>query len=150
MNTKDMLKNMKLRGDYAKVTAWMKKKQIYTRSEVIAFLKSIGKSEGGASATATVMLSPRLASTRGDCRGNMSNPWGHIAYNDKFARKVKDGVKEEQRFRFRFRKDALEANTRYNKVEIEAKKVEAKASAPAPAPAKTKTPAKAKAKAKAK
>lgn len=145
MNTKDTLKGMKLRGDYAKITAWMKKKQIYTRSEVIAFLKSIGKSEGGASATATVMLSPRLSSTRGDCRGNMSNPWGHLAYNDKFARKTKDGVKEEQKFRFRYRKVALEANTRYNKVEVEVKAE--KVAAKAKAPAKTATKAKAKAKA---
>jgi len=82
----------------------------------------------------------------------MSNPWGHIAYNDKFARKSKDGVKEEQKFRFRYRKDALEANTRYNKVseKVEAEKVEAKAKAPAKSKAKAKAKKTTKAKAKAK
>jgi hypothetical protein len=143
-----MFKALKLRGAYGKVTAWMKKKQVYTRTEVVDFTRTLGKSEAGCSATATVMLSPRLTSSRGDCRGNMSNPWGHLAYNDKLPRKAKSGVKEEQKFRFRYRKEAMEPNSRYTKVKIEAKKVATKAVTKTKTKTKAKSEAKVKAKAK--
>ena len=93
---------------YGQATAWMRKKQVYTKSELVAFLQSIGKTERAAIETAVVLLSPRESSKRGDCRGNRSNPWGHIAYNDKLMRRQVNGKKEVQRFRFRFRKNALE------------------------------------------
>jgi hypothetical protein len=106
---------VKMRGDYEKVTAFMRKKQVYTRNELIAYqVDTLGKSIAAASATAGVMLSPRLKARAGaDCRGNSSCPWGHLAYNEPLERKVgKDGKKEEQKFRFRFRSVALERKGR--------------------------------------
>jgi len=96
-------------SNYGKATDFMRKKQIYTKTDLIDFFKGLGKEDKAALASAVVMLSPRKESTRGDCRGNRSNPWGHVAYNDKLGRKVnkQTGEKEEQKFRFRFRDTEL-------------------------------------------
>lgn len=113
-----MSKQVKLDGRaesaYGKVTAFMRKSQVYTKTDLVNYLKRLGKKESAAVATAVVMLSPRLEAKRkgADCRGNMSNPWGHLAYNEKLA-KVKG---QEQKFRFRMRKAALEPLTRGTKV----------------------------------
>jgi hypothetical protein len=106
------------RGTYGKATEWMRKKRVYTRQEIITYLnEECGKSldRGAATispaeATATILLTPRLSSDRGDIRGNVNNPWGHLAYNENLPRKINGmtGKKEPQRFRFRFRDDALE------------------------------------------
>ena len=93
---------------YGKATEFMRQKQIYTKTDLVNFFKGLGRTDEAAVASAVVMLSPRKESNRGDCRGNMSNPWGHIAYNDKLQRKDK----EEQKFRFRFRDEVLERLTR--------------------------------------
>jgi len=111
-----------VRGAYKEATDWMRKKQIYTKSELLAKLVEMGKTDTAAQATAVVLLSPRLESKRGDCRGNMSNPWGHLAYNDKITRKEVDGKKEEQRFRFRLRATELEPLQRSSK-KVDAEKV---------------------------
>lgn len=111
------------KGMYGEATAWMRKNQTYTKSHLVEMLQGKGLSDSAADATAVVMLSPRLESNRGDCRGNMSNPWGHLAYNDKLKRKEVDGVKEEQKFRFRLRKEALEPRKRVLKSKVEASKV---------------------------
>jgi hypothetical protein len=103
---------------YGKVTAWMRKAQIYTKSQVIEQFAKLGCNEKAALASAVVMLSPRLSSTRGDCRGNMSNPWGHVAYNAKLAKEK--GA--EQKFRFLFRKEVLEPRNRVEKIEVSAAK----------------------------
>ena len=103
---------------YGKVTAWMRKVQIYTKPQVIEQFKNLGCQEKAALASAVVMLSPRLTSKRGDCRGNMSNPWGAIAYNAKLAKEK--GA--EQKFRFLFRKEALEPRKRNEKIEVAAAK----------------------------
>ena len=115
---------------YGKATGWMRKKQIYTKGELVAFLQSIGKTERAAVETAVVLLSPRESSKRGDCRGNISNPWGHMAYNEKLARRQVNGKKEAQRFRFRLRKEALEPRKRGESNAIASKKVASKAKAP--------------------
>lgn len=126
-----MSKSIKLAGRegsvYGKVTAFMRKKQVYTREDIMGFLKGLGLQEKAANATATVMLSPRLSSTRGDCRGNLSNPWGHQAYNAKLNRVVKDGIKEAQKYRFMYRKEPLEKGKREEKVTIKPVKVKSKA-----------------------
>jgi len=76
-----------------------------------------------AMASAGVMLSPRLDSKK-DCRGNESNPWGHIAYNEKLARKKdKTGKKLEQKFRFRFRAEELPKKVRVRKAKTAQEKV---------------------------
>jgi len=107
-----MSKQVKLDGrtnsGYGKVTAWMRKAQVYTKSQVVEQFKQLGLSDKAAMASAVVLLSPRLESKRGDSRGNASNPWGHQAYNEKLA-KVEG---QERKFRFRIRTKALEAKVR--------------------------------------
>lgn len=139
-------KNAKLpgKGDYGEITAYMSKRQVYTKSELIEFaIKNCHKGEAAAIGTAVVMLSPRETSNRGDCRGNISNPWGHIAYNEKLIRKInkETGKPEEQRFRIRRRKVELEPKLR-NVLSVEAKKVKV--------PSKTSTKVTKKSKVKAK
>jgi hypothetical protein len=107
---------------YGLCTKFMRKKQIYTKTEVTEFFKSLGKSSLAAVASMGVMLSPRKES-KSDCRGNISNPWGHLAYNEKLARKVSNGVKEEQRFRFRMRDKAMGKKTRNKVTKVKAEKV---------------------------
>lgn len=108
-----MSKKITVRGNpnsnYGKLTTFMRKKQVYTKTDLVQHMMTFDKTHSQAMATVGVMLSPRLASTRGDCRGNGSNPWGHQAYNEKLARKVnKDtGKKDEQKWRFRFRSEEL-------------------------------------------
>jgi hypothetical protein len=107
----------KVRGTYGDATQWMIEKGTYSRKELVQYLhdqcgKSIergDKSISPAEATATVLLTPRLSSSRGDCRGNVNNPWGHVAYNQKLPRTVNKatGKKEPQRFAFVFRDDEL-------------------------------------------
>ena len=112
--------SVRAESDYGKATAWMRKKQVFTKTDVIDFLMSIGKVERAAYETAIVLLSPRKTSARGDCRGNASNPWGHLAYVEKLARSVVGGVKEDQKFRFRLRNILLDPRRR---VQPEAKSV---------------------------
>jgi stress response protein YsnF len=114
----------KLKGDYAKVTAWMKRKQTYTRKEMVAYLLTLGKEPDACEYTATIMLSPRKRSGRGDCRGNVSNPWGHLAYNSKLERKLIFGIKEEQKFKLRYRDEALPPRRRRKKTDIVLEKTE--------------------------
>ena len=120
-------------SNYGKATEFMRKKQIYTKTDLVDFFKGLGKEDNAALASAVVMLSPRKESSRGDCRGNRSNPWGHVAYNDKLGRKVnkETGEKEEQKFRFRFRETELPRLTR--KGAKTAQEKEAPATAPATA-----------------
>ena len=110
----------KLKGDYAKATAWMKSKQVYTRKELIAYLLTLGKEPMACEYTATILLSPRKRSKRGDCRGNVNNPWGHLAYNAKMERKLHFGIKEDQRFKLRYRDEPLPPRHRKSKFIIEA------------------------------
>lgn len=98
---------------YGKVTAWMRKAQVYTKKQVVAQFKELGLNDAAAMASAVVLLSPRLVATRkgakkDSCQGNLSNPWGHQAYNEKLQ-KVKG---QEQKFRFKLRKTVLEPQTR--------------------------------------
>jgi hypothetical protein len=108
----------------------MRKVQVYTKSQVVEQFKKLGLKESAAVASAVVLLSPRLEATRKDasCQGNLSNPWGHQAYNDKLA-KVKG---QEQKFRFRMRKTELVKETRDAK--------ETKVAAPQKTAADTKAP----------
>lgn len=126
-----MSKKVKLDGRadsaYGKVTAWMRKVQIFTKAQVVEQFKALGKSDSAALASAVVMLSPRETSKRGDCRGNMSNPWGHLAYVEKLHK----GKGEEQKFRFRNRKEALEPRVRGEK-EVVAGKAKATEATKAP------------------
>lgn len=102
---------LKVRGNYKVVTDWMRKTQIYTKQDVIDFyINHLGKDYKAACGSAIIMLSPRLESKHGDSRGSASNPWGHLAYNEKLPRRKdpETGVKEKQRYRFRYRETPLE------------------------------------------
>lgn len=112
-------------GDYNKVFGFMQKKQVFTRQEVVDFTKGLGKSDEATEALVTVLMSPRKASERGDCRGNMSAQ-GHLYFMDKLNREVVKGVKGVQKFRLRWRDPILEARMRVEKIEV----VPAKSAAP--------------------
>ena len=117
------------KGDYGEVTAYMVNKETYTKPELIKFLKKKCKKDHVAAVhTAVVMLSPRKSSNRGDPRGNTSNPWGHLAYNEKLPRRINKvtGKKEEQEFSLRERKVALEPRKRVSNPKVEAQKVATK------------------------
>jgi hypothetical protein len=105
-----MKRQIKARGNYRVVTDWMRKKKVHTKQDVIDFyIEELGKDYKAASASAIIMLSPRLTSKHGDARGSASNPWGHLAYNEKLPRKADaTGKKEKQRYRFRFRDVPME------------------------------------------
>lgn len=79
-------------------------KKRYRTIDAYRSAEAIGKA---ASATATVILSPRaVGTTKGDPRGNASS-MGHLY----FAEPLKAVVGEEKRFRLRFRKEALDRLT---------------------------------------
>jgi len=120
-------KHIRVRGNYQIVTDWMRKKQIYTKQDVINFyLEDLGKDLKASKGSAIVMLSPRLDSKHGDCRGSASNPWGHLAYNDKLPRRFDEmnGKKEKQRYRFRFRDVPLDKKRHtYYRLKTEQEKI---------------------------
>lgn len=97
------------RGNYAKLFAFWQsdKKGIATRQEIVAYGKSIGMKETEAEASTTVILSPRQADGRGDCRGNLSAQ-GHVYFAEPLA-KAKG---EDRRFRLRWRNPVLAKRTR--------------------------------------
>lgn len=108
MSSKDKI-TLKVRGEVGEATAWMRQKQVYTRKELIDHLVAMGKTQKNAEYAATILLSPRASSNLGkDVRGNPSNRWGHIAYNEKLPRRIIDGRKEDQQFLFRLRGVELE------------------------------------------
>ena len=120
-------------------SAWQKK-QIVTEQELIE--AGHKKADIG-----VVVRSPRKSSTRGDCRGNMSCQ-GHLYYAELLKRKTVKGVKEPQKYRLRWRSEALPPRKRGDNKAVEAQKVEAKATTKASTKSKSKSKAKAKAKAK--
>jgi len=116
---------------------------IVTKSQLVTAMSvRTGKSEGACSASVGVILSPREAS-KGDCRGNGSAK-GHLYYFGKLKRKVDPATskKEEQRFRFYWRKDVLPVKTRSEKAGTASDKDQtADVAAPVTTPAVAATPA---------
>jgi hypothetical protein len=109
--------------EYGAIWADVKElKGIVTKSELIQRMqKRTSKSEDACSASVGVILSPRETS-KGDCRGNASAK-GHLYYFAKLNRqKDKDGNKEEQRYRFHWRKDVLPEKTRKGDDVVDSKK----------------------------
>ena len=124
---------------YHAIFANWQKKQVVTENELLALGHK--KTDIG-----VAVRSPRLSSKRGDCRGNYSCQ-GHLYYAELLNRKTVMGIKEEQRYRLRWRKVALEPRKRPEKVKLEAEKVEVEAvEVEVKAKTKTKTNTKAKAK----
>lgn len=121
-------------GQYHETFGFIMKKQYVTREDVLKFtVEKFGKAKP---ADVTVLLSPRKSSTRGDCRGNISAQ-GHLYFMEKLPRQVKAGVKEPQKFRLRWREQALEPRTRQEKIETKPIKTKApdKVQAPVATPA---------------
>jgi len=105
------LGKLKIRGNYKLATEFMRRKENYTKTDIINFyMDQLGKDYKASCGSATILLSPRKVSKHGDPRGNASNPWGHLAYNEKIKRKEDPitGDKEEQRYMFQFRDIPLE------------------------------------------
>lgn len=106
MSTKN--KNPYKRGNYNKLFAYFKSKQVLTRQALIEYgVSELGMTETEASASATVILSPREVDGRGDCRGSFSAQ-GHLYFVEPLAKKKG----EPKRFRLRYRKVALEPRQR--------------------------------------
>jgi len=103
-------------SDYAKGFDFMRKNQVITRSKVIEFYEKLGKSFAAATASATVLLSPRLKDSgrgkKGSCLGNYSAK-GEVYYMEPL-KKAKAG--DELRFRLRWRKASL-VPREYNRVD---------------------------------
>ena len=115
-------------SNYGKLFAFMQKVRVFAKVDMIAQAVKIGisnvvkkgKNVSPAEATVTVMLSPRdekLATLRGDCRGNMSAR-GEVYFNELLKRKTG----EKQRYRLRWRPTALARRTR-SKGEVKQEKV---------------------------
>ena len=89
-----------------------------TLKDMIAFGLSIGKNEKQAYWDARAILSPRLSSKRGDCRGSV-NTYGHLYYAEKLGRQVRAGVRDPQKFRLRWREVALKSRREEVKATVE-------------------------------
>ena len=98
-----MSKNKKVgaykRGLYQAALGFIRTKQVVTRSMVEKFYTDAGKSEAAASASATVLLSPRKEDSKrgkfGNCLGNYSADGAHY-----FMVPLKHVKGEEKKFRF--------------------------------------------------
>jgi hypothetical protein len=124
-----------VKSNYGKLFAAWKTARTMTRAAMLEVATGLGMTATAASATVTVMLSPRKSEdeSRGaDCLGNISAK-GHIYYADKLNRKKN----EAQRFQLRYRSVVLAPKTR--KVKEELKSVKAKAESKAKSTAKTDT-----------
>lgn len=106
--------NPYVRGNYHLAFAYMQKKQVITRDELMKFFmtlkthKGVAVDEKAAAASTSVLLGPREKDSKhGDCRGNFSAQ-GHIYFME-VLKKVKG---ESKRFRLRYRKVALEPRKR--------------------------------------
>ncbi len=98
-----MSKNKKVgaykRGLYQAALGFIRTKQVVTRSMVEKFYTDAGKSEAAASASATVLLSPRKEDSKrgkfGNCLGNYSADGAHY-----YMVPLKHVKGEEKKFRF--------------------------------------------------
>ena len=122
--------------EYGAIMADVKElKGIATKPELVSRMqKRTSKPEAACSASVGVILSPRETS-KGDCRGNTSAK-GHLYYFAKLNRKTDaDGNKEEQKYRFHWRKDVLPVKSRKSDEDAVESKKTAPATAKATAPA---------------
>jgi len=96
---------------YHTMFAYWAKKQVVTRAE---FMKN-----GYTLFDVNIMLSPRISSTRGDCRGNPAAA-GNLYYAEPL-KKHKQG--DEKKFRLRWRSETLSPLRRKNVGKVESYKV---------------------------
>ena len=99
------------RGMYQAVEKYVRQtmKGIVTRSGIVKFIMEKGKKLGAATATASVFLSPRKATTRKgcDCRGNFSSQ-GHKY----FMQPLNKVAGQERKFKFSLRAKELARHIR--------------------------------------
>ena len=100
---------------------WRKNRSLSRQAMVAYCLSKLGMSIDSTNADVTVIVSPRLTSTRGDCRGNKSSA-GHLYYAEKMPRKWRAGVREPQKFRLRWRKHELPPRKRNDEFVIKSEK----------------------------
>lgn len=118
-------------SQYAAGFSLIQKKQVVKRSEVVSFLqKKFELKEATATATATVLLSPREKDGRGDCRGNLSSK-GEVY----FMQPTKKVAGEEKSFRLRWRKTLL-AKRDYTRPSVGKKEVKQEKTSTSKTPAK--------------
>jgi hypothetical protein len=91
--------------------SFWQEKQVVTRSQLANTIEETGltnranpeEKHRAAILSATILLSPRKTSNRGDCRGNVST-YGHLYYADPL-KKIKG---EEKKFKLTWRKSPLD------------------------------------------
>jgi hypothetical protein len=93
-------------SQYNRVFGFWRSHQVATRKELFDVAKET-MTDSEANAAVTVLLSPRKASERGDCRGNCSSK-GNLYFAEPLA-KVKG---QPRKFRLRWREVALEPRKR--------------------------------------
>lgn len=130
MNTVKHVNPYRDGSNYHLAFGLIQKKQVVTRSEIVAFLnKKASLGDNAAIATATVLLSPREMDGRGDCRGNLSAKGEFY-----FVQPLKKIKGQERKFRLRWRSKALDKrdyerpSTKASKKTVAQEKHEVKAS----------------------
>jgi len=119
--SKDKLFGVRKASNYGKALYYMREVKTYTKQMLIDFyIKELGKTEKEALSSVNVLLSPRITSKIGDCRGNVNNKWGHLAYNKKLERRIdpKTGEKEKQRYMLMERDKPLEKQNRKKRIQV--------------------------------
>lgn len=92
--------------------AYMLQEKVFSRADATEYaILTMGLKLRAAQAITTTLMSPRLESNRGDPRGNLS-AMGHLYYLEKLPREMRDGRKEEQKYRIEWREPPLEPRTR--------------------------------------
>jgi len=111
---KKILKNLPGNKDIGCATDWMVKNSPFSKQQLIGqcLHKICGldivihknSTVSPAECKARILVQPRLTS-KGDPRGSVNNPWGHIAYLEKMKRRIDPltGKLEKQKFRMRAR-----------------------------------------------
>jgi len=92
---------------YWKLFNWMQHAGRFTRAQYVDYAMSLGEDYERAYYNVTVMMSPRKESTRGSVLGNTAAA-GHLYYVEKLDRRVINGDREAQHYKFRWRTRKLE------------------------------------------
>lgn len=110
---------------YNTLFGFLKSKQVVTRKDMLSFAtEKMGMKDSEAMSAVAVMLSPREADGRGDCRGNLS-AHGEVYFLDPIK---KPG--EPKKFRLRWRAEPIERLVRGINGEVKPKtRAKAKAKA---------------------
>ena len=113
-----------------KMFDYMQTKGTFNIEDLRQHGKELGFAETEISAILNALMSPRLTSERGDCRGNIAIA-GHLYFLAKQPKKEVDGVKQKHcSFEFNWREVALEPRRQSRKGAKASDKVEAASDKP--------------------